>query len=99
VVADSGALRNRRYRACKAGDHHLCRHDGRGAAVVLPPADCAPLDSRASLEALARRLEAAHEADPGNAMVARELRATLLALAPEGGGMDPELADLFASFG
>ena len=32
---------------------------------------------------LAERLEAAHEADPANAMVARELRVTLLALAGE----------------
>lgn len=34
-----------------------------------------------SLRALARRLETAHEADPANDRVARELRATLLALA------------------
>jgi len=52
--------------------------------VLLPAAGDSPVDPRASLEALTRRLEAAHEAEPGNAMVARELRACLAALlAPE----------------
>jgi hypothetical protein len=48
--------------------------------TVLPPAGDAPVDPRASLEALARRLEAASVADPANALVAKELRTTLLAL-------------------
>jgi hypothetical protein len=47
---------------------------------VLPVAGDAPVDPRASLERLAGRLEAAHEAEPGNALLARELRATLMAL-------------------
>jgi hypothetical protein len=40
----------------------------------------APVDPRMSLESLARRLEAVHEADPGNTLAARELRMTLAAL-------------------
>jgi len=44
------------------------------------------VDPQASLEALARRLEAAHEADPGNTLAARELRLTLQVLA----GEDPD---------
>ena len=79
-MADSPALRSRRSRAHAAGDCSLCRHGLRAPLVVLPVAGDAPLDPRVSLEALGRRLEAAHEADPANALVARELRATLLAL-------------------
>jgi hypothetical protein len=48
--------------------------------VVLPPVSDTPVDAIAALERLAARLEAAHEAAPGNALIARELRATLLAL-------------------
>ena len=45
------------------------------------------MDPAASLRALALRLEAAHEEDPGNALLARELRVTLQAIgAPEEGG-------------
>jgi hypothetical protein len=40
-----------------------------------------------SLRALAERLEAAHTEDPGNALLARELRVTLQAIgAPDDGG-------------
>ncbi len=60
--------------------------------------DAAPVDARASLERLARRLEAAHEADPGNAPAARVLKDVLLALgAGERGGdadEDDPLAEL-----
>ncbi len=46
----------------------------------------AQVDPAASLRALALRLEGAHEADPGNALLARELRVTLQATgAPEQG--------------
>lgn len=86
-MADSAALRQRRSRAHLAGDHFLCRHGPPAArdGVTAPPAeDGGPVDPRAALERLAARLEAASIADPGNALVARELRATLLALsAPE----------------
>jgi hypothetical protein len=85
-MADSGALRARRARAHKAGDHHLCKGScAKAQAVAVIPVDFTPVqggnvDVRASLAALARRLEAAHEAEPDNAAVARELRATLLTL-------------------
>jgi hypothetical protein len=98
IMADSNAVRSRRKRAHAAGDHSLCRRcDGRGATVALPVGGDAPVDARESLEALARRLEAAHEADPGNAAVARELRATLLALpAGETPADDDPLSELRA---
>jgi hypothetical protein len=51
-----------------------------------------PVDPQASLEALARRLEDAHRADPGNALLARELRMTLGKLAG-GDGADDGLAE------
>jgi len=55
--------------------------------ATLPAADGGPVDPQASLEALARRLEDAHSADPANALLARELRVTLQAIgAPEEGG-------------
>lgn len=56
-------------------------------------------DAAAEMRALAARLVAAHTADSGNPALARELRATLAALAPSGSGLDPELADLFAEYG
>jgi hypothetical protein len=98
IMADSNAVRSRRKRAHAAGDHSLCRRcDSRNAPVALPPVGDTPVDARVSLEALARRLEAAHVADPGNAVVARELRATLLALpAGETPADDDPLAELRA---
>jgi hypothetical protein len=68
----------------------MCRRNCGIAAVPAPvtelPASSGgiPLDPQASLTALALRLEAAHEQDPGNAMVARELRATLMVIAGAG---------------
>ncbi len=74
----------------------MCRHGRHGpppgppgprpASLALLAAGDAPVDPQASLEALARRLEAAHEADPGNTLAARELRLTLQVLA----GEDPD---------
>ena len=58
---------------------------GQALLALRPPGD-APVDPHVSLERLAGRLETAHEADPGNALLARELRATLVALA----GDDPD---------
>lgn len=82
TMADSAALRSRRSRAHAKGDHQWCRHGAaRSALAAVPAADDAPVDARASLEGLARRLEAASAADPGNAAVARELRMTLQGLA------------------
>jgi hypothetical protein len=82
-MADSSALRSRRSRAHAAGDCSLCRHGPRSPVAVLPAPGDTPVDPRASLEGLARRLEAASMADPGNALVARELRATLVTLSAE----------------
>jgi hypothetical protein len=98
-MADSDAVRSRRKRLHKAGDHSLCRDcERRAAVVVLPPVSDTPVDAIAALERLAARLEAAHEAAPGNALIARELRATLLALpvADAKSGDDDPLAELRA---
>jgi hypothetical protein len=99
-MADDGATRTRRWKLHKAGDHSLCRRcDGRRPMVVVPVASGTPVDARASLEALAARLEAAHAADPGNAAVARVLKDTLLALgaaAVGDSGDDDPLAELRA---
>jgi len=105
-MADSNALRMRRARAHKAGDHSLCR---RCAAVraeaeplhgvtSLPQQPAPPLDPPAELRALASRLAAAHEADPANSLVARELRMTLQALMPKGSeNADADLTGLFSA--
>ena len=92
-VADSDAVRSQRKRLHAAGDHFLCRHGVRarvlglgGTVVALPAPSGVPVDPRNALESLARRLEGASEADPGNALIARELRMTLQALA----GADPD---------
>ena len=80
-MADSDATRSKRARSHAAGDHSLCRHpDVRSVPVPVAVDGGAGLDPVASLVALARRLEAAHEADPANSNVARELRSCLLAL-------------------
>jgi hypothetical protein len=93
-MADSDSVRSRRKRAHAAGDHSLCRRcEGGGplrADAVEPTgplradavrADLGPcMDPAGALARLAGRLEAAHVANPGNALLARELRATLLAL-------------------
>ena len=90
-MADSNAVRQQRKRAHAAGDHRLCRGcDALTVVVPLPAADGTEFDPPASLVALARRLEAAHEADPANANVARELRMTLMGLAGDGTGPPPE---------
>ncbi len=97
-MADSAAVRSRRYRLHKAGDHSACRHklavcDAAAAAAAAEGG----VDPAAELEGLARRLAAAHVADPGNAALARELRITLQALAaalPDGAADDDPLAEL-----
>jgi hypothetical protein len=79
-MADSAALRSRRSRAHAAGDCSLCRHPRAPVLTLASATRGAPADPRERLESLAGRLEAAHEADPANALLARELRATLTAL-------------------
>jgi hypothetical protein len=106
-LADSGALRVRRARAHKAGDHSLCR---RCAAVQGGPArpqvfSIAPapapgpvLDPAAEMRRLASRMALAHEADPSNAVLGAELRKTLLELMPKNAGKpDADLTGLFSS--
>jgi hypothetical protein len=90
-MADSGAARQARYKRHKAGDHSECRGCGAAAArpqaVLSVAADADPCaDPAGELAALAGRLIAAHKADPGNALLARELRVTLLTLDGSGGG-------------
>ena len=55
-------------------------------------------DAQASLERQARRLEAACEADRGNAALEKELRATLLALRGPGEAADSDLEKFLAEF-
>jgi hypothetical protein len=65
---------------------------------VLEIAPAADFDPAAELRALAARLIAAHKEDPGNAMLGRELRATLQALGAGSAGVDPVLAEVRAMF-
>lgn len=59
----------------------------------------ADLDPVAEMRALAARLAAAHEAEPANALLARELRMTLTELAPKdtGKAADADLTGLFGA--
>ncbi len=97
-MADSGALRVRRARLHKSGDHSLCRRcaavRGEPAPVALAPAPENAGTPLERLDALAARLEAAHRAEPANAMVARELRLTLEALAKADPGPADALGEL-----
>jgi hypothetical protein len=98
-MADSGALRQQRYKHHRQGDHHLCKHEQIGNAIADfgPPGDPGDdLDPAAELRALAGRLAAVHQEDPSRADIARELRATLLAIqVPD---EDTELAELMRGF-
>ena len=96
-MADSGALRVRRSRAHKAGDHSLCR---RCAALKLaaPVAVGEVTDAASELRQLAYRMADAHRADPGNAILGAELRKTLLVLMPKGKqDADADLTGLFGA--
>lgn len=80
----------------------MCRHPRPSLAPVttVTAADFSQdFDPAAELRALAGRLAQAHELEPSNAAVARELRQALQAL---GGGTgaagDAEVRDLFDSF-
>jgi hypothetical protein len=101
-MADSGATRTRRWKLHKAGNHSECKGCDvlRGTAAAPVPRDTpeGAVDVQASLEAQARRLEAACERQPGNAALEKELRATLLALRGPGEGVDGELAEFDAAF-
>src|SRR5215469_16953142 len=79
-MADSDAVRSRRKRQHAQGDHSICKHDR--PVIVLPePPGTSPsegeFDPEAELRRLADLLAEAYRQDPGNAALARELRATL----------------------
>jgi hypothetical protein len=97
-MADSQALRSRRCRKHRAGDHSECRHDDGSGPPAVPLVVRDGIEPRAALVALACRLEAAHVADPANERLARELRATLLVLLPpaEAGEAPDFVAELAA---
>jgi hypothetical protein len=99
-MADSGSLRTRRWQHHKAGDHHLCR-EGCGARRGLPRTEQVDLgpaenfDAQVTLRDLARQLWGACQAQPSNALLARELRNTLVLLLPApAAGLDAEFAQL-----
>jgi hypothetical protein len=100
ILADSGALRVRRSRAHKAGDHSLCRNCAalKLAAPVVAAVPGEVTDARAELRQLAARMAEAHRADPGNAILGAELRKTLLELMPKGKqDADADLTGLFGA--
>ncbi len=108
-MADNEAVRSRRKRLHASGDHSMCRRcaavRGDVAAEVasrlttLPsPEPDAELDAALEMRRLALRLVAAHEGDPLNTLLARELRATLKELMPkDAGSVDADLTGLFAA--
>jgi hypothetical protein len=112
-MADSGAVRQARHKRHQQGDHSMCRA-GCGRRVLAPvPADVQAafpvtsaagdvLDPVVEMRALAVRLAGACSQDPSNAALARELRATLLALAglaPAVSEDDRAWADFLGSLG
>jgi hypothetical protein len=109
-LADSGALRVRRSRAHKAGDHSLCRRCAAVRNGEVPPSDLAAVpdgpegrespafDPAAELRHLAERMISAHEADPSNAILGAELRKTLVEIAGKRAEKpDDDLAGLFSA--
>ena len=104
-MPDSGALRVRRSRAHKAGDHSLCRRCAalRGGEVpsraLISVPDGPPFDPAAELRDLAARMVVAHREDPSNAILGAELRKTLVELIGKRAEKpDDDLAGLFAEF-
>jgi hypothetical protein len=98
-LADSDALRMRRSRRHKGGDHSLCRNCAalKLAAVPATAPDGEVTDARAELRQLAFRMAGAHREDPSNAILGAELRKTLLELLPK--GTENQDADLTGLFG
>jgi hypothetical protein len=76
------------------GDHHMCRHDRPKLVVSVPEISTGVgiFDPEAEMRLLAACLADAYRQDSSNAALARELRATFLALppAPE----EPDALDL-----
>jgi hypothetical protein len=109
-LADSEALRARRSRKHRAGDHSLCRRCAavRGTVSIdngthvdfapIQPPDAPGLDPSAEMRDLAARMVGAHRLDPANAILGAELRKTLLELMPKGKPeADADLTGLFGS--
>jgi hypothetical protein len=105
TMADSDALRQMRRRRHKQGDHHLCRDgcqnpQGSLRIVPVPPGSAENFDPASALRDLAAQLEQAYRADPANALLAKELRQTLLVLLPaREAGVDAELRQLMTDLG
>lgn len=103
-MADSEAVRSRRKRLHAAGDHSLCRRcaavlgETRPPQVVRLAPDSPEFDPQAEMRRLAARLAVEHEAQPSNALLARELRMTLAELMPKGKrDADADLTGLFSA--
>ena len=99
-MADSDAVRSRRYRLHRAGNHSLCRDCGHRPPLQAAGGDVQEVpevDPAAGMARLAATLAEAYEASPGDAMLARELRMTLQALAPAEKAVDGELAELLGA--
>lgn len=64
-------------------------------SIVPPSAPAAKFDPVAELRELAAELHAAYRADTSNAILARECRATLVALMPKDSKRDADLTGLF----
>jgi hypothetical protein len=104
-MADDAALRMRRHRLHKAGNHSLCKREcGQNRQVLpVPPklsqvrAASGEFDAHQAMRDLAAQLREACAASPGDAVLAREYRLTLVELAKESGGdgKDP-FAELLA---
>lgn len=103
-MADSGALRQRRYKQHRAGNHALCRGDcakspqDSATLTVLrevPPAS-ESFDPQTAMLDLAAQLRDACAANPADAVLAREYRLTLQALTPPK-ETDDDLTGLLAS--
>jgi hypothetical protein len=80
-MADTGAVRQQRYHRHKMGDHSMCKRGcqrGQLRIAEVPDGGGESLDPVAELRQLAVQLLAAYRADPGNAALAKECRATLL---------------------
>jgi hypothetical protein len=98
-MADEPALRMRRHRLHKGGNHSLCKRScGQSAEVArilrearqVEPVS-GEFDPRQAMVDLAMQLREASAASPADAVLAREYRLTLVELAKggEGDGPDP----------
>jgi hypothetical protein len=105
TMADSDALRQQRRRRHRAGDHSMCRRGCRDARLSpeiesVSSGSGEKVDPAVALRELAVRLQEASRVDPANALLAKELRATLLVLMPSREAVvDAEFRQLVAELG